>query len=142
MPLASPFVLTKWAHIEEMIVFSDKCGRQFKLTRFSLYLMKLSERKQNIQIGYHFYPSCHEYGVCDAMGAQGQRTIRNLKIDTKAAIETSTDLSRDVLRRTKNHHTHTHTEIAPQPSELEEKKERNIRDGHENTKVWWRQRYK
>lgn len=103
---------TDWAEVKEVIAFSDGCGRQFKLTRFSLYLMRLSNRRPGLAIDYNFFASCHGYGVCDVVGAQGQRTIINFELDTKAAIVTPPELVA-VLQRTRNHD----AAVAPLPIE-------------------------
>jgi hypothetical protein len=122
-----------WAHVRVIIALSDGCGRQWKLTRFSMYLMQLSQRRSSLEIDYHFFPSCHGYSICDVIGAQGQRTIINFELDTKAAIVTPPELV-TVLRRTKNHH----AEVAPIPIDPVPGEKVNSRKG---IKQWHRVQY-
>lgn len=106
---------SEWKQVNRVIVFSDGCGRQYKLTRYAMYLMRLTQQREGLCIDYHYYPSCHGYGISDVIGAQGQHTINYYEIDTKAAIKTSSELAA-VLRRTKNHNAN----VAPPPLSLSE----------------------
>lgn len=121
---------SEWKHVNHLIVFSDGCGRQYKLTRYAMYLMRLTRQRAGLCIDYHYYPSCHGYGICDVIGAQGQRTVSNYEVDTKAAIKTSSNLV-EVLRRTKNHK----ADVAPVPLSLSEVTSRK------GIKSWHRVRY-
>ncbi len=93
---------TDWADVTTIIVFSDGCSRQWKLTKFSLFLMQLSSSQCSLMIDYHFFASCHGYGVYDIVGAQAQRTINHYEIDTKAAIIMPQQLA-EILNQTSNH---------------------------------------
>ncbi len=70
----------------------------------------MTNQHDNLVVDYHFYASCHGMSICDAMGAQAQRTIKNYEINTKAEVCTSSELAK-VLQRTKNHH----AKVAPTP---------------------------
>lgn len=93
-----------------------RCGRCFyertgqMSQRLSAFLLQLSSARPTLMIDYHFFASCHGYGVYDVVGAQAQRTINHYEIDTKAAIITPHELA-EILRRTSNHS----AEVAPQP---------------------------
>lgn len=99
----------EWANAKHYIVFSDGCGRQWKFTKFSIYLLLLSVRIKKV-VDYNFFPSNHGQGICDVVGAQGQRTINTVEVNTKAEIRAPSQLA-EILSKTKNHE----GRVAPPP---------------------------
>ena len=66
-----------WKRVENLIIFSDGCGRQWKLTKFSLYLMQLSNVREMV-IDYHFFPSNHGQSICNVIGSVCVHLIQKL----------------------------------------------------------------
>jgi len=85
---------------KHLIFFTDGCGRQFKCTRFILYLLKKS--REGIKIDYHFFASNHGENICDVVGSQAQSRITYAQCDDKKCLD-KVELLSEVVGSTTGH---------------------------------------
>jgi len=94
-PNTMSFVRTVWDkfiahaiesyHPEEVLIFSDGCGRHFKISE-NMEMWRSFAINFNIKFNYYFFASNHGHSVCDAVAANSKRAIKLYKQEHKTVI--------------------------------------------------------
>lgn len=92
---------------------SDGCTRQWKGTKFVLWLLQLTKTNPLLKIDYNFFPSNHGQSICDVMGSQAQRQISTVQRDEKKPLYTPEDVCEAIETSPK-----MVAEIAPSPENI------------------------